>query len=311
MPACVMVAAGEWRALGRPTAARTQEHLDGHDCHRRQCKYLIQIESMFSMTVRSVSPGLAPLLELLELEQPRVLTVAGLAEYAHQAGVDWPTNVIAQRLRERGWLLPLSTRGVWEFAPAARAGAYGSGDPLIELRAVLARDPDTLLAVAAESAAYFHGLSSRRPETECISVPAGIRPPKSLGAYRVVRWIAATPPVRREGLPVWSIATILAFMASRPAGYHDWPNVGEWLVQAASAVEVDELMAELVRQSAGSWARAAYLLARGEADSSARALMRHAPKGVGPHYLGDRRVPGRHHAVYDVVDSTGFEVSSA
>ncbi len=73
------------------------------------------------MTARSIPPGLAPLLELLELEQPRILTVAGLAEYARQAGVDWPTNVIAQRLRERGWLLPLPTRGVWEFVLAHSA----------------------------------------------------------------------------------------------------------------------------------------------------------------------------------------------
>lgn len=263
------------------------------------------------MTARSTSPGLAPLLELFELEQPRVLTAAGLAEYADQAGVDWPTNVIAQRLRERGWLLPLSTRGVWEFAPAARAGAFGSGDPLIELRAVLARDPDAPLAVAAESAAYLHGLASRRPETECFGGPPGFRPPKSLGTYRLVRWSTTSPPARREGLPVWAIATLLSFMASRPAGYHDWPNVGEWLVQAAAAVEVDELTAELDGQSAASWARAAYLLARGGADSSARTLMRHAPKGAGPHYLGDRGTPGRYHATYDVIDSTGFEVTSA
>jgi hypothetical protein len=53
--------------------------------------------------------------------------------------VRWPADVAIRRLREHGWLLDLATRGVWEFAPAARAGAYGSGDPLVELRATLAR----------------------------------------------------------------------------------------------------------------------------------------------------------------------------
>jgi len=263
------------------------------------------------MTVRSTPPGLAPLLELMELEQPRVLTVAGLAEYARQAGVDWPIHVIAQRLRERGWLLPLATRGVWEFAPAARAGAFGSGDPLIELRAVLARDPEAPLAAAAESAAYLLGLSSRRPEIECVAAPAGFRPPKSLASYRLVRWSAATPPVQREGLPVWSPPTLVAFMAARPGGYRDWPNVGEWLVQAASAVSVDELLRELEGQSAGSWARAGYLLSRGGAALSAAALMQRAPKGAGPYYLGSRDIPGRYSAAFDVIDSTGLEVTSA
>ena len=262
------------------------------------------------MTVRSIPQGLAPLLEMLELEQPRVVTSAALTGYAKAAGVDWPTNVVAQRLRERGWLLPLRTRGVWEFAPAARAGAFGAGDPLIELRAVLARDPDAPLAVAAESAAYMLGLSSRKPETESIGAPPGFRVPRSLGAYRVVRWTPASPVMRRDGLPVWSLSTLLAFMASRPAAYHDWRNVGEWLPQAASTVTPDGLVDELEGRSAGSWARASYVLERGGSADSALALAARAPKGPGPHYLGDRTMPGRYDARYDVIDSTGFEVTS-
>lgn len=263
------------------------------------------------MTVRSVPAGFAPLLQSLELEQPRVVTTAQIGDFAQEAGLGVPVDVVVRRLRERGWLLPLATRGVWEFAPAARAGAFGSGDPLIELRAVLARDPEAPLAAAAESAAYLLGLSSRRPETECVGAPPVLRPLKSLAAYRLVRWSAAIPPVRREGLPVWSLPTLLGFMAVRPGGYRDWPNVGEWLVQAASAVDVDELVREIEGQSAGSWARAGYLLSRGGATSSASALMQRAPQGAGPYYLGDRDTPGRYDATFDVIDSTGLEVTSA
>lgn len=262
------------------------------------------------MTVRSIPQGLAPVLEALELEQPRVVTSGALADYARAAGVDWSTNVIAQRLRERGWLLPLRTRGVWEFAPAARAGAFGAGDPLIELRAVLARDPDTPLAVAAESAAYLLGLASRRPETEAISAPPGFRVPRSLAVFRAVRWTPVSPVASRDGLPVWSPATLLAFMSSRPSAYHDWPNVGEWLPDAASSVTLDGLVDELEGRSPGSWARAAYVLERGGSTDMARALVARAPKGPGPHYLGDRSAQGRYSARYDVIDSTGFEVTS-
>jgi len=100
-------------------------------------------------------------------------------------------------------------------------------------------------------------------------------------------------------------------MAARPGGYRDWPNVGEWLVQAASAVDVGELGRELEGQSAGSWARAGYLLSRGGAAPAAAALMQRAPKGSGPYYLGDRDTPGRYSATFDVIDSTGLEVTSA
>jgi hypothetical protein len=263
------------------------------------------------MTIRSVPPGFAPLLELLELEQPRVVTTAQLGDMAQDAALRMPVDLVVRRLRERGWLLPLATRGAWEFAPAARAGAFGSGDPLIELRAVLARDPEVSFAVAAESAAYLLGFVSRRPEVECVGAPPGARTPRSFDTFRVVRWSPATPLHRRDGLPVWSPATLLAFMAARPAGYHDWPNVGEWLSQAARAVGVEDLIEELGDRSASAWYRAAYLMDRGGVADAATALASAAPSGAGPYYLGNRAVPGRYHAAYKVIDSTGLEISSA
>src|SRR5665648_905381 len=127
------------------------------------------------MTARTVPQGLAPLLQLLELEQPHVVTAAQVRGWSSEAGISWPADLVIRRLREKGWLLDLATRGVWEFAPAARAGSYGSGDPLIELRATLARDHSAPYAVAAESAAYLLGLASRRPEREVVGAPPGMR----------------------------------------------------------------------------------------------------------------------------------------
>lgn len=261
------------------------------------------------MTGRDVTAKLAPVLQQLELEQLRVVTKAELQSFADAARLTWPVEVIIRRLRESGWLLDLETRGVWEFAPAARAGAFGSGDPLIELRATLARDSSAPFAVAAESAAYLLGLATRRPELEVLGAPEGTRLPKALRALRVVRWAPVNDLLVKDGLPVWSSATLIAFMASRPSGYRDWPNVGEWITQAAREVAVETIGKELQGRSRAAWARAAYLVDRGGLPEAGAQILALAPPGAGPHYLGDRSVSGSYDGSYDVVDSTRMEVA--
>lgn len=247
------------------------------------------------------------LLELLELEQPRVVTLDDVEALAVQASITWPPRAIVQRLRQRGWLLDLKTRGVWEFAPAARAGAYGAGDPLIELRATLARRNGAPFAVAAESAAYLLGHAGRRPHPEAVSAPPGMTVPPALRDYRVVRWTVRSPLERREDLPVWGVATLLAFMATRPSQYHDWPNVGEWLPRAVAAAGVDDLRAELRDRPRSAWARAAYLLSVGGQAARASELLCDAPPGNGPYFLGPRDRQGRHAAPFQVIDSIGID----
>ena len=239
------------------------------------------------------------------------MTRGELESYAQKAGVHWPANVLVQKLRDRGWLLDLKTRGVWEFAPAARAGAYGSGDPLIELRAALARRPGAPYAVAAESAAYLLGYASRRPDREVVSAPADLTIPPALRDYRVVRWQVLSPQVAREELPVWSSSTLLAFMATRPSMYHDWPNAGEWLARAAADASVDEVRREIEGRSRSAWAKAAHLLFVGGQPVAAQRLFAEAPKGSGPYYLGPRDRRGRLTSPYGVIDSTGMEMQPA
>jgi hypothetical protein len=262
------------------------------------------------MTVRDITSTLAPLLQILELEQPPVVATPQLRDWAQDAGVTWPVGVVIRRLRERGWLLDLKTRGVWEFAPAARAGAFGGGDPLVELRATLKRDPDAPFAVAAESAAYLLGLASRRPAREVIGTPSGIRVPTALKGYRIARWSPSTPTTERSGLPVWTTTTLLASMAAMPATYADWPNVGEWLPSAARDVDIGALATELHGRPRSAWARAAYLLDCGGREDTADTLLEMAPAGAGPYYLGGRGRSARYDSKYDVVDSTGMELGN-
>jgi len=87
---------------------------------------------------RTIPHSLAPVLEQLELYQADLVTTARLDELVRTAGIRTATRTVATRLRERGWLLPTGQRGVWEFAPAAVAGAYSRGGHTRLLRSVLA-----------------------------------------------------------------------------------------------------------------------------------------------------------------------------
>lgn len=263
------------------------------------------------MTTRSITPTLAGVLELLELEQPRLVSTEDIAGLAKQAGIDWPVHLIARRLRERGWLLDVGARGVWEFAPASRAGAFGAGDRLTELRAVLHRCPEADFAVAEESAAFLLGYSSRPPAKEVVSASHDENVPPALRKRgRVVRWRTHLPPRRVDDLPVWPVETLLAAMSSRPSSYRDWPNVGEWIGAAARDADVDGLRLELEEQGRASWARAAYLFSLAGCEEEAEALLADAPSGKGPFYLGDREKTGKYERKFEVIDSTGIEVTS-
>jgi len=262
------------------------------------------------MTARPASPSLSRLLELLELEQPRVVTRAQLDGLVAEAGVESPASLVLQRLREGGWLLDLKTRGVWEFAPAARAGAYGSGDPFIELRATAARRRESEFAVAAESAAYLLGYASRRPDREAVSAPPGVTVPPALRAYRIVRWRARAPLAERDRLAVWSASTLIVGMAAKPASFRDWPNAGEWLARAVADARLDAVRTELDARPRSAWAKTAYLLGVGGRAEVADALLAGAPEGAGPYYLGPRGRRGRHAKRFDVIDATGIEVDS-
>ncbi|MBI2704943.1 MAG: hypothetical protein HYX32_06600 [Actinobacteria bacterium] len=266
---------------------------------------------MSPATTRDVPGRLAGVLEDLELEQPKIVTRTMLDELATSRDLAVGGEQLARDLRARGWLLPLRTAGAWEFAPAARAGAIGSGDPFIELRATLAKK--TLpLAIAAESAAWTLRLSGRAPTTPVIGAPPDTRVPRALGAYRLVRWRPAAPLEKVDGLPVWSKPTLLAVMAANPTSYRDWPNVAEWITEAIDESTADAIARELVVEPYAAWARAAYLLKFAGNIGGAEALYQKAPppKG-GPHHLGKRDRPGKYDKQFDVHDHLLARPSSA
>ena len=217
---------------------------------------------------RSIPSRLAPVLEALELDQPRVVTADSLAQLARDQRVDIDGVHLAYELRRLGWLVGLRTKG------------------------------------AMESAAVALGLAGRIPDREVLWVPPDNRAPKSFGNWRVIRL-----PVRDDGiasvdgLPTWRAETLLGGMARRPDGFHDWPNVGEWLARAVSQVDAESVARSLEGGPRAAWQRASYLLAMGGEEAAGFEVIEHAPIGRGPAYLGPRQRKGTFDRRFEVVDS--------
>jgi predicted transcriptional regulator of viral defense system len=252
---------------------------------------------------RPISSHLAPLVEILEMESPRIVRLDNIAYWMRELGYSEKPEAVVRQLQRNGWLLPLRTRGAWEFAPANRAGAISSGDPYIELRATLQRR-SLDVALAYDSAAFVHGLSSRPPRREALAAPRRLKLPAALSAFRVARQKCRLPYADVNNLPVWQIATLLALMAATPTHFQDWSDVSEWLPEAFKRVDSSDLRRELDGANAQAWVRLAYLSDHAGFTRLAADLQAESPTPAGPIYLGPRnRKQRRYVAKYDLVDS--------
>jgi len=210
------------------------------------------------MQTRPLPESLAGVVQELELRQPAVVTRALLKEIASGTGTQLPEKDLVDRLVRLGWLLPLRKRDTWEFAPAARAGRYPSGDPWIELRALLEHQPDAPVAVAFDSAVWELGHSTHQPTEPVLAHRRGWRPPEALGVRLVTfEWHLPSGTVR--GLPVWCEATVVVAAAERPAAQGNWANADDWLLETFRAVTPDDVLAEATGRKISTLARLGYL----------------------------------------------------
>lgn len=258
------------------------------------------------MNGRHIPKSAAGALEFLELEQPVVVTrdtLAGALRNAGRRNSAADVAYLARILRENGWLRSLRTTGAWEFAPGARAGAHGSGDPFIELRAWLTTHDEAEFQVASHSAAWLHGWANHQSDPPDISAYPGTLIPRALRGFSVVRWHSAQPALDLSELPVWGADTLIAFMASRPTRFGGWTNASSWLPDAAKQATYDGLRNELADEPHSSWARAAYLLTWSGQPHIADVITQDAPPGVGPFHLGSRATgQSIYNKQHDVVD---------
>lgn len=253
------------------------------------------------MKTRPLPKSLARVVEELELRQPAVVTRSLLREIVADYGLRLTEDTVAERLVRYGWLLPLRHRDAWEFAPAARAGRYPAGDPWIELRAVLAHEPDAPVAVAFESAVWELGHATHQPTQPVLAHRRGWRPSRSLGARTATfDWCLPTRSVK--GLPIWSEPTIVVAAAERPARQGNWANADYWLPETFRAVAPGEVLTEASHRNVSTLARLGHLAewsGRNDvADEIEAMLPNHLPVTfLGPRDRRDRWI--RRWRVYD------------
>lgn len=251
---------------------------------------------------RTIPPSMGGILADLELEQPTLVTSQQLAQLIEHHGVRTPARIVAARLRKQGWLLPTGQRGVWEFAPAALAGAYSRNDPLMPLRAFLARRPSTRCALTFQAAAWTHGFADRVPTH--IEVAAGT----TELARQLPADIAASvfdPHLRyheQRGVPVLAPESILVHMTAKPGAVRSWASALEWLPELAADLSQEQLARELSGRPTSTSARTGYLL-QGMRPDLADAIRESSPLH-GKTWFGARGHLRRHDNTWQIADTS-------
>ncbi len=208
---------------------------------------------------RTITKGLAPVVERLELDRPQVVTLRDIERICAEEGVGTEPRVVASRLKSAGWLLSCGTRGAWEFAPAELAGPYSSYDPLLPVKAAAAKNPASDPLLRGQTAAWAMGLADRVPSTVEVALEPGRRATLPDGvsscAYRT-----ALPPKRAKGAMSLAPEAVLVQMAERPSSVRSWSSAVEWLPDVMAEMDAGATLEELAGRSAATSQRAGYLL---------------------------------------------------
>ena len=227
---------------------------------------------------------------------PRIVTLAGLDAYA--TGI--PPQRVARILRERGWLAPMRTRGSWRPRTTWYTGTTAGFD---ELLARLQTHPATPAVIAGRSSMEVREWL-KRPTELTIGLPPDTLVPRCLQGYKMLRWSPRAPLDIIEDIPVWSPATLLAYMSAWPAKF-GFGDASEWLDTVCEAVCWDSLMAELDERPRSVWMKAAFIAWRGGQHRLSSDLLTHAPTGAkGPYKFGvpTRRWGAKTYPDFDIVD---------
>lgn len=237
------------------------------------------------------------------MRQPKVVTGDLLDEIILETGSHLNAQGTAERLVREGWLSPLRTRDAWEFVPASRAGRYPSGDPWIELRALLFQQPDAPVAVAFASAVWERGCSGHQPSRPTVAHRPGWRPPRALSDARSVSYDWHLPAWEKEGLPVWQPATVVVAAANRPDVQDDWGNADEWLPEIMRVATATDVMTEARGRSRATLVRLGYLAEWSGRPDIVKMLMPLLSEPLTVTYLGSREHRGRWVKRWKIYDS--------
>lgn len=183
---------------------------------------------------RALPQSIAGLVAEWEMFGQRIVTVA---EIAHVLGVAVASPRVERAVRalvSHRWIRPLAARGSYEFL-AASGGQYGSGDPLVEARAVSLRRPGLRFQVVGDGAAFLRGYSDRAPAAYRLAVDKAATRSRALErAYVVIR----TTHQRLfgasdlDGVPVSDATRLLVDAALWPQAAGDLRDADHWLTRA-------------------------------------------------------------------------------
>ncbi len=228
---------------------------------------------------RTITRGLAPVVERLELDRPQVVTLRDIERICAEEAVRTEPRVVASRLKKAGWLLPTGRRGAWEFAPAELAGPYSSYDPLLPVKAVAATDESAKPLLRGQTAAWALGLADRVPSrVEVVFAPG----PRAALPDEVAACTYSTKLQPRKAKGVLSLATeaVLVQMAERPSSVRSWASAAEWLPDVMAEMSADNTLTELQGRTAATVQRVGYLLQGTRPDIAEAVFAAKEPKNV-------------------------------
>ena len=208
---------------------------------------------------RSITKSMSGILEDMELDNKEYVTNEELWRLAQKHGIGTDVAMIAQRLKNAGWLIPTMQRGVWEFASASMAGAYSKNDPLRDVKAFKLSNPDIPCFICLQTAAWAMGLADRTPvrkELAFTDIPRKSIP-ETVVPYK---YSPAIPLKKVRGVEALAPESIVVQLETRPSVVKSWDAVMEWLPDVVYDTEIEVILAEIAERSDSIKRRTGYLL---------------------------------------------------
>ena len=250
---------------------------------------------------RTISNALAGILQELELERPLLVTRDVLSDLKTKYHVASSVEVVAARLKEKGWLLSTDIRGVWEFVPAEVAGIYSTNDPLLGFRAFHAKYPLVKCALTFQTAAWIYGDADRSPSDVCISVE-DYRSARLLKGHGCVSCFQPNLPCHIiSNVTVLARESVIIQMAVKPSSVPSWASVPEWLPGFCAELSPNEIVEELANRSPYVSQRLGYLIQSMRPDIADDIIRKTRPKSNA--WFGERKQSLRYDKRFMVADT--------
>jgi len=250
---------------------------------------------------RSISNSLAGILQELELERPLLVTRELLSDLKRKYHVASSAEVVAARLKEKGWLLSTDIQGVWEFVPAEVAGVYSTNDPLLSFRAFHAKYPAVKCALTFQTAAWIYGDSDRAPSDVYVSVE-DYRHSRPLKGHVFVSFFRPNLPYHAiSNATVLARESVLVQMTAKPSSVPSWASVPEWLPGFCAELSPEKIYEELANRSPYVSQRLGYLVQSMRPDIADEIYRKTRPKSNA--WFGERTQSLRYDKRFMVADT--------